>query len=179
MLPTHSTQSSSYSNHTNVGNGCMSIDKRFGLMNFEHRELVGTIAGGWERPAGFQCHPWDSFPWPQYSLTIFVLSVNGSWKHTSRELLSNLPHESRVEMFATRPTRKGSNAQNYHTESENTFHWRKCWSVERRGNLPCAIAVQELTSRTSRLYFPASSLFIDQMIPKRGPWPHFKIKYIL
>jgi len=46
-------------------------------------------------------------------------------------------------MLATHPTRKGSNAQNYDTESKNTFDWRKCWSVEGRGNLPYAIAVQQ------------------------------------
>ena len=171
MLPTYSMQSSSYSNHTNVGNGCMSIDKRFGVMNIEHREVVGNTAVDWERTARFHYHPWDSFPWPQYSLTIFVLFVHGSWRHTSSELLSNLPHESRVEMLATRPTRKYSNAQPYHTESKNTFRWRKCWSVDGRENLPYATAVQELRSWTSGLYFPVISLFIDHVTPNRGPRP--------
>jgi len=135
MLPTYSIQSSNYSNHTNVGNGCMSIDKRFGLMNIEHRELVGSTAVGWERPASNHRYLWDSIPL-QCSLTIFVLLVRGSCEHTYRELLSNPPHESRIAMFSTRPTRKGSNAQLYHNETKNTFHWRKCWSVQGRRNLP-------------------------------------------
>ena len=44
MLPMYSIQSSGYSNHTNVDNGCMSSNKRFGLMNIEHRELVGDYS---------------------------------------------------------------------------------------------------------------------------------------
>ena len=168
MLPTYFTQSSSYSNHTNVGNGCMSIEKRFGVMNIEQRELVGTTAVGWERPAVFHYHPWDSIPWPQYSLTIFVLFVRGSWKHISRELLSNLPHESQVEMFATRPSRKGSNAQNYHTESRNIFHWRKCWPVEGRGNL-YAIAVQELAVMNVKTLLSCYFVIHRPCVPKPRP----------
>ena len=97
-------QSSSYSIHTNIGSCCMSIGKRFGLMNTEHRELVENTAIGWERPAGYHCHSWD-----------FLLSTVSSGGLRLKHLViydANLTHESRVAQCATRPTRKCSNVQN-------------------------------------------------------------------
>jgi len=141
----------------------------FGIMNIEHRELVGNTALGWERLAVNHHYPWDSFPWPQYSLTIFVLFVRGSCGQTYRELLSNLQHESRFAIFSTRPSRKCSDAQLYHKENKNTFHWRKCWSVQGRWNLPYEIATQELPSWKPRLCFPVIALFNRPSVPKPRP----------